>query len=109
MIAARPVAPVVAAVVVAVAVVADQLGIGQPWRGVAVFCFVACGPGLAGLHLVRIDGRTARAVLAVSASLALAACLSEALAIAHLWSATALLIALAAVCLLACALPRRAA
>jgi hypothetical protein len=79
------------------AVWASAGGWEQPWRTAVVFWFVAVVPGLAMLPWLGVSERLARATLAVAVSVALAAIASEGLAIAGVWSPTALIITLAAV------------
>jgi hypothetical protein len=73
------------------------LGAPQPWRLLVVAAFVTVGPGLAVLPLLPGTDRLTRAALAVGVSAALAAVLSEALAIAGIFSATALVLVLTGV------------
>ncbi|MGN6635389.1 MAG: hypothetical protein ACTHJ6_08000 [Oryzihumus sp.] len=76
--------------------------VGPPWRAPLVFWFVGVVPGLALQGRLGITDRLARATLAVAVSVALAAVASEALAIASLWSPTALVLFLAVVSLVGC-------
>ncbi|HUZ21202.1 MAG TPA: hypothetical protein VMU75_11595 [Acidimicrobiales bacterium] len=79
---------------VAVAIVALQAPV--PLRTIAVFGFSASGPGLAlTAFLVRRD-RLERFVLTLALSLAVATLVSEALALAHAFSALTTLVTLAA-------------
>ena len=71
--------------------------VGPPWRAPLVFWFVGVVPGLALQGRLGVTDPLARATLAVAVSVALAALASEALAIASLWSPTALVLLLAVV------------
>lgn len=94
-------AGVIVAAATALAAVAFDLA--QPWRAVIVAGFVLLVPGAALLPLLPRLGRTQRAVVTVIVSAAAAAVVSEALAIARLWSAPAVLLALAGISLACCA------
>lgn len=107
---ALTVRPALLAVVLvsAMAALACTVGaVGPPWRGPLVFWFVGVVPGLALQGWLGISDRLAQATLAVAVSVALAAVTSEALAIASLWSPTALMLLLAVVGIVGC-LRRRA-
>ena len=93
------------AVTAAAAVV---FGAPQPWRTLAVVAFLSVVPGVVLLRFVPGTDRLTRAALAVGGSFALAAVLSEGLAIAGVFSATALFLMLAGVSVLGCVLPGRA-
>ncbi|MGZ4599158.1 MAG: hypothetical protein ACXVYY_06370 [Oryzihumus sp.] len=97
--------PAVLAVVLgsAAAALACTVGlVGTPWRAPLVFWFVGVVPGLALQGRLGVTDPLARATLAVAVSVALAALASEALAIASLWSPTALMLFLAGVSTVAC-------
>ena len=81
--------------------------VGAPWRAVLIFWFVAVIPGVAVQPWLGVADPLARATLAVAISVALTAIASEALAIAGIWSPTALVLFLALVSV-ASSLPRRA-
>ncbi|HET7660952.1 MAG TPA: hypothetical protein VFK66_11245 [Oryzihumus sp.] len=76
--------------------------VGPPWRAPLVFWFVGVVPGLAMQGRLGITDPLARATVAVAVSVALAAITSEALAIASLWSPTALVLLLAVMSALGC-------
>jgi hypothetical protein len=75
-------------------------GLGPPLKTLAVLAVIALVPGTALLPWLPTSSTTQRAVIVVAASLALTAVLSEALAIAGVWTADGLVVALAAVGLL---------
>lgn len=86
---------------------AALIPLGQPGRAILVFWLVGVGPGLACLHLLGDLPRAAHAMLVVPISLAVAAIASTALALAHSFSPTALLVGLAAVSVTLVLIPGR--
>jgi hypothetical protein len=73
------------------------VGLGQPLQTLAVLAVIALVPGTALLPWLPPTTVAQKAVIVVAASLALTAILSEALAIAGVWTADGLVLALAAV------------
>ncbi|HKS45680.1 MAG TPA: hypothetical protein VJT49_11320 [Amycolatopsis sp.] len=92
----------------ATALAFDLLGAGQPWRVLAVVVFIVVAPGLAFVPLIRGLDVWTRGVLIVAVGLALGAAVSEALALAHIFSGTLLLLMLAGVSAVGCVFPRGA-
>jgi hypothetical protein len=81
-------------------------GAAQPWRSLAVFAFVLLAPGIALRPWLVVADRVTTSIVVVAISVALTCLVSQALAIAHLWSAPTVLVVVAVVSVLALFVPR---
>ena len=98
MIRRLPVPPLIVLALAGAAGSAVMLGLGNPMRSLFVLPFLAVGPGLALVPLMRLDG-WAGLTLAVGLSLALEALVSTIMIYASIWSPEATLAVLVLVSL----------
>ncbi len=99
--------PAVAVASGALAVFADLGHLPVPLRPLLVAWFVAVCPGMAWVSLLRLRDRLSELVIGVATSLVVATLATEAMALAHRWSPSALLVALAVACVPAVVLSQR--